>query len=226
MQVLPVLGYEKLVGDGAGKVPRRLPGKGLGPIRMSPTKAVHKMDGKADAKTPVVPSGRLQSTHPFLPIKMDTIHRLTDSWASSEWAPLAILTGVGGVVLWLLREIYIWKIQLRGIPGPFTNSLSCYYTLFTEGYGGRLHLWQNRELSKYGRVVRVGPTHVLTSDPNIARRVSALRSPYFKSPYYTIVGRMAPGADNTFSLGGRGNKERHYHQRTLLGPTVRPFLGA
>ncbi|KAK1752187.1 Pisatin demethylase 13 [Echria macrotheca] len=132
------------------------------------------------------------------------------------WA-LAILTGLA-LSLWVSREVYIWHVYMD-VPCPFSNSLSCNWTLATKGYRGTLFEWQKMLHEKYGPLVRIGPYHVLTNDPAVYRRVNSVRSNYFKSVWYNVLARFTKGQDNLVSMGGRSNMARHRELHSLLGPS-------
>ncbi|KAK0617677.1 cytochrome P450 [Immersiella caudata] len=132
---------------------------------------------------------------------------------------LIILAGAIAVV-WLVREICIWHIHLRHIPGPFNNSITCYYSLFTWGLSGRLNTWATSQNEKYGRLVRIGPNHILTDDLSTLRRLGTARSPYLKSEWYHDITRLVKDIDSTLSLSGTLQSNALHHERhSLLAPT-------
>lgn len=92
---------------------------------------------------------RLHLDEDALKTAMGILQVATDSLLSDWSSTAATLATVFGV-LWLTREVYIWHIHLRHIPGPFTNSISCYYLLFTWGFSGRLNKWVTSQNEKYG----------------------------------------------------------------------------
>jgi len=139
---------------------------------------------------------------------------------SSDWQTLAGFLLSILFVLWISREFYIWRFRLRHIPGPFRDSVSCYWTLFSRGYSGQLYLWQRQQSQKYGRVFRTGPNHVITDDPDVLRRLGALRSPYIKAEWYMDITRLARGTDTTLSLSGSPHADKlHRERHALLAPT-------
>jgi hypothetical protein len=50
-----------------------------------------------------------------------------------------------------------------------------------------------------GSLARVGPNELVTSDPDILRRVWGVRSPYRRGAFYDAV-RFDPSRDNLISL--------------------------
>lgn len=140
---------------------------------------------------------------------------LVSDWHTVAGSAIGIL-----FALWLLREIYVWSVHLRHIPGPFRNSISCYWTLFSWGLSGRLYLWQRQQSQKYGRLFRIGPNHVITDDPDVLRRIGALRSPYAKTEWYIDITRLVRDTDTTLSLSGSPHADKlHRDRHTLLAPT-------
>jgi len=133
-------------------------------------------------------------------------------WTSMSFIS-AFLVLLSFYVIW--REYSIWFLHLPHIPSAFWNTPSCYYQLATNGYAGRLYILNKERHDKHGRLIRIGPNHILSDDPDVIRQMSHVRSGYCKSNYFT-TGRFIPGSDNTLSFGGRHNKEAHHHQRTLV----------
>ncbi|KAI1380990.1 cytochrome P450 [Hypoxylon crocopeplum] len=88
------------------------------------------------------------------------------------------------VVWYLLSAITTWY-RLRHVPGPFIASFSylwmakciIFNTLY-EDVGG---------LRKYGKLTRTGPNTVVTSDPEVLRRISSARTKYTKNEWYAAA---------------------------------------
>ncbi|KAK3352631.1 cytochrome P450 [Lasiosphaeria hispida] len=144
------------------------------------------------------------------------VFRPVRDYFGSDQGTIAVGSAALLVVAWLAREVYVWKFCLRGVPGPFSNSVSCYYHMFTKGFSGNLYLWQQEWSTKYGRLVRIGPSHVLTDEPDVIKGMGGLRSPYSKSTWYNSVARFIPGVDSTLSMGGHSTRDRHYRQHAKL----------
>lgn len=47
--------------------------------------------------------------------------------------------------------------------------------------------------------MRVGPNELITNDPELMRKMMAVRSPYTRGPWYTAM-RFDPARDNLFSM--------------------------
>jgi len=52
---------------------------------------------------------------------------------------------------------------------------------------------------RLGSLIRIGPNRLVTNDPDVLRRLWAVRSPYKKGPFYEAV-RFDPERDNIVSL--------------------------
>lgn len=118
---------------------------------------------------------------------------LTLAWA---WAFLAVLVGYA-----VVSRIRTW-LRLRHIPGPPAAGWSKFW-LIRKALGGRFHLDTAEACQKYGPIVRIGPNELVTNDPDVLRRMSAVRSPYTRSAWYDGA-RLEP--DSMFS---ERNEERH-----------------
>ncbi|CAK7269790.1 hypothetical protein SEPCBS57363_003778 [Sporothrix epigloea] len=88
--------------------------------------------------------------------------------------------------------------RLRHIPGPPGVGYSKWW-LLRNTLGGHLHLATKAACKEYGPLVRVGPNQVVTNDPDVLRRIWAVRSPYKKGPFYDAV-RFNPERDNLISM--------------------------
>ncbi len=92
------------------------------------------------------------------------------------------LSHIPGPKLWALTRLPLIQAHLSGTY---------------EKYG---HLCE-----RYGKFVRIGPNYLLTSDPDIVRRMNHPRSPYIKSNWY-FGSRFSPGIDNMIS-----ERDDHIH---------------
>jgi len=76
---------------------------------------------------------------------------------------------------------------------------------------------RNCSLTEIGSLARLGPNELVTSDPNILRRMAAVRSPYRKSEWYDGL-RFEPEYDSMIS---ERNEERHLELRAKCAVGVR-----
>jgi hypothetical protein len=68
-----------------------------------------------------------------------------------------------------------------------------------------------------GPVVRIGPNHIIVSDPESIRRVLATSSKYTRGPWFDTL-RLHPTITNVIS---ERDPEKHQQLRAMLGPGVR-----
>ncbi|KAI1491184.1 cytochrome P450 [Biscogniauxia mediterranea] len=112
--------------------------------------------------------------------------------------PIAALYG-GFLILTVLiwREFRSWY-RLRHVPGPFLASISIIWML-RKALSGKLHEYLRDVSEQYGPLVRIGPNELLSTDPDVLRMMSAVRSSYTKGEFYE-TGRIIPEEDTVVSL--------------------------
>lgn len=104
--------------------------------------------------------------------------------------------------------------RLSHIPGPPLATISRLWVLQSL-LGPRNHLNLFKASLKYGSLARIGPKHLLTSDPELIRRMNAPRSAYRRAQWYT-AGRVKPGVDNVFSER-REDKHDELRKKMMAG---------
>ena len=104
--------------------------------------------------------------------------------------------------------------RLSHIPGPTLGGLSKFW-MIRACTSGRNHLLVADVNAKYGRLARIGPNNLITSDPELIRRMNAPRSPYRRGDWYNAM-RMKPGHDNVLSAR-REDKHRELREKMALG---------
>ncbi len=67
-----------------------------------------------------------------------------------------------------------------------------------------------------GPLVRIGPSQLLSSDPEVIRRMAAVRGSFTKGRFYQS-GRIVPGVDNVVSTR---NEDKHKAMRAQMAPAV------
>ncbi|KAL2852325.1 cytochrome P450 [Aspergillus pseudodeflectus] len=77
-------------------------------------------------------------------------------------------------------------LRLRQFPGPFVAGPTKLWMIRSTLYG-RMHLDIAEACKTYGHLVRIGPNDLVTDDPEIIRRMSAVRSPYTRSDWYNAT---------------------------------------
>ncbi|KAI8245157.1 Cytochrome P450 monooxygenase lolP1 [Colletotrichum sp. SAR 10_96] len=81
-------------------------------------------------------------------------------------------------------------------------------------HGSRAYSEYARLTAQYGKLVRIGPNDVITSDPELIRRMSAAKSTYERSSWYKAT-RLDPYHD---MMGSVLDKSAHHSLRTKLSP--------
>ncbi|PKS13186.1 hypothetical protein jhhlp_000531 [Lomentospora prolificans] len=128
--------------------------------------------------------------------------RVNDLFDRLETLQLSKATVAAGVISVLMvaygvRVTYAWY-RLSHIPGPRSAGWSKYW-MISEALKGRQPLAFKEATDEYGPLVRVGPNELITSDPEVLRRMMGVRSPYTRSPWYSAM-RLDPSRDNVLSM--------------------------
>ncbi|KNG49861.1 cytochrome p450 [Stemphylium lycopersici] len=109
---------------------------------------------------------------------------------------LTIVASIAIVLAYIAHTAWQWY-RLSHIPGPFAASLSSFW-MVRHSLKGTLPFKTKEAIDKYGPLIRVGPNELLTSDTEIVRRTTAVRSAYTRGPWYDAM-KFEPGRDNLFS---------------------------
>ncbi|CZR60661.1 related to pisatin demethylase (cytochrome P450) [Phialocephala subalpina] len=110
---------------------------------------------------------------------------------------------------------YSWY-RLSHIPGPFWPSISKYW-MVKKALEGKTFSSLKEVTDRYGSLARVGPNDLVTDDPDILRRMMAVRSPYTRGPWYDAM-RLDPMKDNLLSMR---DEEAHTALRNKMAAGVR-----
>ncbi|KAL8346870.1 hypothetical protein RB598_000642 [Gaeumannomyces tritici] len=112
-------------------------------------------------------------------------------------ATVLALLGTALLLVLALWTYSSWS-RLRHIPGPPSAGLSKWW-MFRSSISGNMHLALKDVVDKYGPLARIGPNTLVTNDPDVLRKLWAVRSPYKKGPFYQAV-RFNPDRDNLISM--------------------------
>ncbi|KZL80571.1 cytochrome p450 [Colletotrichum incanum] len=104
--------------------------------------------------------------------------------------------------------------RLWHLPGPFLCSLSYWPMFRIRCHGSRAFSEYAKLTAQYGKLVRIGPNDLITSDPALIRRMSAAKSTYERSSWYKAT-RLDPYHD---MMGSVLDKSVHHSLRTKLSP--------
>lgn len=99
-----------------------------------------------------------------------------------------VVIGIGSVCLftvWYIVSAVATWYRLRHVPGPYLASFSHMWmakaVLFNTLYEDL------KSLGKYGGLARIGPSTIVTSDPDVLRRIASARTKYLKSKWYSAA---------------------------------------
>ncbi|OHE95151.1 cytochrome P450 [Colletotrichum orchidophilum] len=109
------------------------------------------------------------------------------------YASIAVSAFIAYNVVSITRQY----LRLRHIKGPPSAGFSKWWLVRAVG-GGRTHLDFYEACEKYGSIVRVGPNDLITSDPDLMKRMLNVRTTYKRSNWYDGM-RLKPGQDNVLS---------------------------
>ncbi|KAI1462123.1 cytochrome P450 [Annulohypoxylon moriforme] len=122
---------------------------------------------------------------------------------------LAATWFVVAVITYVLCDWY----RLSHIPGPFWMSCTKLCQAGIQLRGG-WYIYARKLGDRYGKLFRIGPNQLLTTDVDVIRRMAHFKSSYTKGPFYQTF-RFIPTQDNSFSLI---DDREHTRLRTKLGP--------
>merc|ERR1712000_84614 len=100
------------------------------------------------------------------------------------------------IAVFLADRLRSWY-RLSHVPGPFWAAFSKHW-LVRHSLKGRQPYAIQEANEKFGSLVRVGPNELATDDPEVLRRMMAVRSTYTRGPWYNAL-RFEAGKDNLFS---------------------------
>ena len=147
--------------------------------------------------------------------------------------PLLVLILLCKLFLWI-KFLYVQRATLSPIPGPKWASWTRLWLVKTLASGrsadifvdvnkryGRTTLAQTIEmLIGVGPLARIGPKHLLTSDPTLTRKILAGRSRYSRGPWFDSI-RIDHHIPNIVS---EMDEKSHSLLRSKLSASVSHFL--
>ncbi|KAI0434920.1 cytochrome P450 [Xylaria sp. FL1042] len=127
--------------------------------------------------------------------------------------PMTLLLYSASLCLLVVIAHGVWSWQrLRHVPGPSLASVSSLW-MVKKSLTGAFHQHLHHVAEVYGPLARIGPNELLSTDPDVLRRMSAVRSLYTKGIFYE-TGRITPEDDTVVSLR---NDEKHRALRAKMG---------
>ncbi|KAJ1323964.1 benzoate 4-monooxygenase [Microdochium nivale] len=127
------------------------------------------------------------------------------SFLISTHAPTILIAILGALTIAATIWSYLrtWR-RLRHIPGPPLAPFTYLWLLRKVTLSGKQATAINAVSEQYGPLARIGPNDVLTSDPEVIRRMNAARSMYVRSDWYRALS-LDPYHDSLSSI--RDTKE-------------------
>ncbi|KAJ4989638.1 benzoate 4-monooxygenase cytochrome p450 [Stagonosporopsis vannaccii] len=99
--------------------------------------------------------------------------------------------------LYLAYSVWSWH-RLSHIPGPFWAPFTKFW-IIRESFLGRQPTTLRDVTDQYGPLARVGPNELVTSDPEVLRKIMSVRSAYSRGPWYDAW-KLEAGKHNLFSM--------------------------
>ncbi|KAF2834894.1 cytochrome P450 [Patellaria atrata CBS 101060] len=136
----------------------------------------------------------------------------TDKYTIVVAISVAAIASILIVILFIANRIRAQR-RLSHIPGPWLAGWTRFW-MVRANISGRYHEILYDTNVKYGSLARIGPNHLLTSDPAVIRRMNAPRSPYRRAPWYSVF-RFKPRADNIITYL---DEDKHEDLRRKMAP--------
>ncbi|TVY62782.1 Cytochrome P450 monooxygenase mpaDE [Lachnellula suecica] len=112
----------------------------------------------------------------------------------------------------IFETIRSW-LRLRHIPGPPLAGFSRLWLVWNS-LKGRLAYATEEASGKYGSLVRVGPNEIISSDPDVWRKILGVRTEYRRSDWFESI-RWNPDGE---TLGTTLDNQAHKKLRSQLAP--------
>ena len=124
--------------------------------------------------------------------------------------PLVLRFTVATFGLYVVYSYVSSWYRLRHIKGPALRAWT-YFPIMKTIISARM--WEvYKDINKqYGPLARIGPNVLLTDDPDIIRRMSAVRSPYRRSGWYGAM-KLNPYEDSMFSMRDTAAHDKLKHR--------------
>ncbi|KAH7348871.1 pisatin demethylase [Rhexocercosporidium sp. MPI-PUGE-AT-0058] len=138
--------------------------------------------------------------------------RVFESIMLHNGSPAAIASTllILGLSLFVVRTLLAWN-RLRHVKGPRLAGFSKLW-LIRAVSGGNMHMEFANANQRYGSLARIGPNHLVTSDPNQMRRMLGVRSTYTRSEWY-IGMKFDPSREN---IESERNEDKHNALRAKM----------
>ncbi|KAK3707533.1 hypothetical protein LTR37_012028 [Vermiconidia calcicola] len=124
--------------------------------------------------------------------------------------PAALLLAIALVTLYVARSVRTF-FALRHFGGHWSAGWSRIWLLRTQS-SGEMNKRFTEINDKYGSTARVGPLVLVTTDPDLFRRMNAVRSPFTRGPFYAAL-KLHPEHENIVSVR---DERKHNELRTRM----------
>lgn len=102
---------------------------------------------------------------------------------------------VGFILLVILtRKVVTARYHLAGFDGPWWAAYTRIWICNTLASGDSAHIFVEVN-KKYGDFARIGPNHLVTSDPEVTRQILAVNSKWSRGPWFDSL-RIDPRMTN------------------------------
>ncbi|KAK7735282.1 hypothetical protein SLS53_007673 [Cytospora paraplurivora] len=124
----------------------------------------------------------------------------------TEQYPWRVLIAVSVLLVgwYMISSIFAWR-RLHHIPGPLLASFSYVWVGRIASRGAFNKTYKDFE-EKYGQLVRVGPNELLTSDPELIRKMGSTKSTYSRGAWYE-GNRLNPYHPTMFTILDTGKHD-------------------
>ncbi|CAJ2509046.1 Uu.00g140720.m01.CDS01 [Anthostomella pinea] len=124
----------------------------------------------------------------------------------------ALSLAIGVVVLYVVRAVRTYY-ALSQFGGHGSAGWSRLWLLRTQG-SGEINKRFTKINNQYGSTARIGPEMLITSDPELFRRMNAVRSSFTRGPWYKAL-KLHPERDNIISYV---DERKHADIRSRMAP--------
>ncbi|KXL51350.1 hypothetical protein M433DRAFT_60553 [Acidomyces richmondensis BFW] len=125
----------------------------------------------------------------------------------------ALVLGIALLAYYVVQSVQTYY-ALRQFGGHWSAGWSRLWLLRTQGSGEMNKRFTAINRKQVGSTARVAPRMLITCDPELFRRMSAVRSPFTRGPWYAAL-KLHPERDNITSYV---DERKHADIRTRMAP--------
>lgn len=128
----------------------------------------------------------------------------------SNLSAILIIFALLSIATYFVSKVVNRFKHLSEYPGPWIAAYTRLWICRVIGSGNSAQLFVEVN-KKYGPIARIGPNHLMTSDPVLVRRILAARSHYTRGPWFDSI-RIDPKTTNIVSERDTGKHNHLRHQ--------------